>query len=105
MYASDSESRNAGRAGRFGQSRSTQRRPPRPVLAPEQELRFRPREISRDWPRFGYRFAHGLLRREGWVVNRKRVQRLWREEGLGGRAHTMKRTPGGAHTGPPTLPR
>ena len=26
--------------------------------------------------------AHRLLRREGWVVNRKRIRRLWREEGL-----------------------
>jgi putative transposase len=25
--------------------------------------------------------AHRLLRREGWSVNHKRVQRLWREEG------------------------
>ena len=26
--------------------------------------------------------AYRLLRREGWMVNHKRVQRLWREEGL-----------------------
>jgi len=52
------------------------------VLAPEQQLRWWLREISRDWPRFGYRFTHTLLRREGWKVNRKRLQRLWREEGL-----------------------
>ena len=26
--------------------------------------------------------AHRLLRREGFVVNRKRIRRLWREEGL-----------------------
>jgi putative transposase len=30
----------------------------------------------------GYRRAHHRLREEGWEVNRKRVQRLWREEGL-----------------------
>ena len=30
----------------------------------------------------GYRRAHAVLRREGQVVNRKRVQCLWREEGL-----------------------
>jgi putative transposase len=52
------------------------------VLAPEETLRQRLREISRDWPRYGYRRAWGLLRMEGWNVNRKRVQRLWREEGL-----------------------
>src|SRR6266542_961262 len=66
----------------IGQSRSTQRRPARPVLAPEQQLRWWLREISRDWPRFGYRVTYTLLRREGWKVNRKRLQRLWREEGL-----------------------
>jgi putative transposase len=33
-------------------------------------------------PRWGYRRAHHRLREEGWAVNRKRVQRLWREEGL-----------------------
>ena len=26
--------------------------------------------------------AYRLLRREGWLVNHKRVHRLWREEGL-----------------------
>jgi len=70
------------------------------VLAPEQQLRFRLREISRDWPRFGYRFAHTLLRREGWVVNRKRVQRLWREEGLRVRPNAMKRHRVGTSTVP-----
>jgi len=33
-------------------------------------------------PRYGYRRITALLRREGWVVNRKRVFRLWRREGL-----------------------
>jgi putative transposase len=45
-------------------------------------LRGRLREISRERPRWGYRRAHATLRQEGWAVNRKRVQRLWREEGL-----------------------
>src|SRR6185436_16758633 len=40
------------------------------------------REISVQRPRWGYRRAHTLLRKDGWEVNRKRVQRLWREEGL-----------------------
>jgi putative transposase len=30
----------------------------------------------------GYRRAHATLCEQGWQVNRKRVQRLWREEGL-----------------------
>jgi transposase InsO family protein len=33
-------------------------------------------------PRYGYRRIWALLRREGWVLNRKRLYRLWRREGL-----------------------
>jgi len=33
-------------------------------------------------PRFGYLRIYVMLRREGWVVNRKRVRRLYRLEGL-----------------------
>lgn len=32
--------------------------------------------------RYGYRLIAGLLRLEGWHVNRKRVERIWRKEGL-----------------------
>lgn len=39
-------------------------------------------ELSRVHPRYGYRRIWAMLRREGWRVNRKRVQRLWRLEGL-----------------------
>ena len=39
-------------------------------------------EISRERPRWGYRRAHQRLLEHGWEVNRKRTQRLWREEGL-----------------------
>ena len=45
-------------------------------------LRAELREFSKDRPRWGYRRAHHHLRELGWEVNRKRVQRLWREEGL-----------------------
>jgi len=30
----------------------------------------------------GWKMAHDVLRREGWAINRKRTQRLWRKEGL-----------------------
>lgn len=63
-----------------GQPRSTQRRPA-PVLG-DRPLRARLHEIARARPRAGYRTAHALLVREGWYVNRKKVLRLWREEGL-----------------------
>jgi transposase InsO family protein len=39
-------------------------------------------EFARENPRYGYRRVWALLRREGWPVNKKRVHRLWREEGL-----------------------
>jgi transposase InsO family protein len=39
-------------------------------------------QLSRSYPRYGYRRIWAMLRREGWRVNRKRVQRLWRMEGL-----------------------
>ena len=32
-------------------------------------------------PRYGYRRVWALLRSEGWQVNRKRIERLWRLEG------------------------
>jgi putative transposase len=64
-----------------GQHRSTQRYTPTAAVD-EEALRARLREISAERPRWGYRRAHAQLAGEGWVVNRKRVQRLWREEGL-----------------------
>ncbi|MDQ3183793.1 MAG: IS3 family transposase, partial [Actinomycetota bacterium] len=38
--------------------------------------------LSRENPRYGYRRVWAKLRREGWPVNKKRVHRLWRKEGL-----------------------
>ena len=45
-------------------------------------LRERLQLLARRHPRYGYRRIHALLHREGWACNRKRVQRLWRDEGL-----------------------
>jgi putative transposase len=39
-------------------------------------------ELACEHPRYGYRFITAKLRQEGWQVNRKRVYRLWRKEGL-----------------------
>lgn len=64
-----------------GQHRSTQRHQIRRGGGDE-ALRARLREFSQQRPRWGYRRAWAVLRDEGWVVNRKRIQRLWREEGL-----------------------
>lgn len=39
-------------------------------------------ELASMFGRYGYRIIHGLLRLEGWWVNHKRVERIWRQEGL-----------------------
>jgi transposase InsO family protein len=39
-------------------------------------------ELACDFGRYGYRRITALLRQEGWFVNHKRVERLWRQEGL-----------------------
>ena len=88
------------RACRFaGQNRSTQRHCPQ--LAPDdQALRRALRKISEQRPRWGYRRAHAHLLSEGWSLNRKRVQRIWREEGLRVPAKTKKRRRLGESTVP-----
>jgi putative transposase len=73
-----------------GQNRSTQRHCPQ--IAPDDAaLRKRLRKISEQRPRWGYRRAHGRLLTEGFSLNRKRVQRIWREEGLRVPAKAKKR--------------
>jgi putative transposase len=39
-------------------------------------------ELARQYGRYGYRRIAALLRQAGWQVNDKRVERLWRREGL-----------------------
>jgi putative transposase len=48
----------------------------------DRELREVPRGVAETHRRFGYRRLHVLLCRDGHVLNRKRTQRLYREEGL-----------------------
>jgi transposase InsO family protein len=64
-----------------GQHRSTQRHQA-PAVDVDRELRARLRRFARRHPRWGYRRAHAVLVGEGHCLNRKKVQRLWREEGL-----------------------
>ena len=61
------------------------------IRGPEEELRARIRELADERKRWGYRRIHTVLRREGWCVNRKRVQRLYREENLAVRRSAKKR--------------
>jgi putative transposase len=64
-----------------GQHRSTQRHTPK-APDPDRELRVWLRGFSQKHQRWGYRRAHAVAVRQGWRVNRKKIQRLWREEGL-----------------------
>ena len=66
----------------IGQPRTTQRRPAPVPGAEEEALRARLRTLARAHPRYGYRRMTTILRREGYCVNHKRIQRLCRDEGL-----------------------
>lgn len=74
----------------LGQNRSSQRYAPRPNEA-NRALIAELHRLSREHPRFGYRRMTWLLQEDGWKVNRKRVQRLWRREGLKVPRRTRKR--------------
>jgi hypothetical protein len=50
----------------------------------ELQLVDRIKKLSKDNPTYGYRFITELLARDGWRVNRKKVQRIRRAEGLRG---------------------
>jgi putative transposase len=65
----------------LGQPRSTQRQVAK-TNQEEERLVRRMLELVRQHPRYGYRRIWALLRREGWRVNRKRIHRLWRQQGL-----------------------
>ena len=65
-----------------GQPRSTERSAPPKAKADDAALRAWLRAFAKARPRWGWRRAAKQARREGWVVNDKRIQRLWREEGL-----------------------
>jgi transposase InsO family protein len=82
-----------------GQHRSTQRHQP---IEPDRDraLGEQLRQFSRAHPRWGYRRAHAQLRRAGWCVNRKAIQRLWREEGLRVPVRRRKRQRLGVSTTP-----
>lgn len=64
----------------LGVSRALLRYVPRPDR--NALLRVRLKELAEARRRFGSPRLHVLLRREGWAVNHKRVERLYRQEGL-----------------------
>lgn len=74
----------------LGQHRSTQRKIPR-GRDDEERLTADIIDLARKYGRYGYRKIAELLRRTGWVVNDKRVERIWRREGLKVPARQPKR--------------
>ena len=65
----------------LGHPRSTHRYEPIPG-EDEQGLTEEIVELASRYGRYGYRRVTALLRMEGWDVNHKRVERIWRREGL-----------------------
>ena len=65
----------------LGQHRSTQRKVPA-GRDDEERLTADIIELARQYGRYGYRKIAALLRDAGWDVNDKRVERIWRREGL-----------------------
>ena len=57
---------------------------------PNQELEDKIRELHKEHKDFGYRRMHGLLRKLGYTVNKKRVQRIMQKFGLQVTSFTRK---------------
>ena len=65
----------------LGQPRCTQRRQ-RQVPHDEPRLVREMTALATQYGRYGYRRITAMLHHQGWTVNHKRIQRLWRREGL-----------------------
>ena len=65
----------------LGQHRSTQRKVPI-GLPDEERLTEDIIALTEEFGRYGYRMITGMLNNSGWHVNHKRVERIWRREGL-----------------------
>ena len=63
------------------QPRSSQRYQPR-VQNDEEPLTQRITALTTKYGRYGYRRITSMLQNEGWQVNHKRIERIWRSEGL-----------------------
>ncbi len=75
----------------IGQPRATQRYPKR-IDEDEELLREQIVFLASRYGRYGYRRVTAMLRNEGWLVNHKRVERIWRQEGLKVPAKQPKRS-------------
>ena len=65
----------------LGQIRSTQRHIPHRT-SEEKNLTVEIIGLATQYGRYGYRRITALLKQQGWKVNHKRVERIWRKEGL-----------------------
>jgi transposase InsO family protein len=65
----------------MGQPRSTQRRKPH-IREDEPRLIQEMIELATQYGRYGYRRITAMLQIRGWKMNHKRIERLWRKEGL-----------------------
>jgi len=83
-------------------ARSTYSYRGRPPTTAEKRLRERLHELSVKHPRYGYRRIAVVLRREGWQVGRRHIQRLRRQEGLRVPPTRRKIARRGLSTGLPT---
>lgn len=83
-----------GRASWYRQSRAKD----------QSALRLLIRDLAHARPQFGYLRSWVLLRREGWPVNRKRVWRLYRLDGLQLRMRVWRRKHMALHRGPAPVP-
>ena len=67
------------------------------------DVRVRLRDLAQQRRRFGYRRLHILLRRDGVLINHKKTQRLYTEEGLTVRKRRSRRRAVGARAAPPVV--
>ena len=73
----------------LNQPRATQRRTLK-TLDDEESLTQDIVKLAVRFGRYGYRRITALLRDRGWQVNHKRVERIWRQEGLNGTEETAE---------------
>lgn len=83
-------------------ARSTYHYAVQPVSSRQQQLEERMRQLSEQYPRYGYRRIAALLRQEGWPVGKRSIQKLRRQAGLRVPPTRRKMVRRGRSTGWPT---
>ena len=86
----------------LGLARATYGYRARPFSTHRRRLEWRLRELSEEHPRYGYRRIAALLRREGWAVGKRHIQRLRRAGGLRVPPSRRRQVRRGVSTGLPT---